>query len=263
MNRLLLTLTELTILKLMDFNTNVSYASLPVFLPTILANMGYSKINAQGLSAPPYLVAFLFTIITSFIADRTQQRALVLTTTSMVGGIGYVILATVTTVEVRYFAVCLAAAGVFSTTPNIVASTLSTHTALLSSLTWEVEADNRIPDNQGSDTRRDAGLVIINFVGQCGPVLGTRLYPKAEAPRYVKGMSICAAFMFFTALLALGLKMLLAWENGKLDQKYGKSVAGKKDQKRAIAAEDYGPNFRYVLKLREACDVLWCSNRWD
>lgn len=109
----------------MYFSANVSYASLPVYLPTILKNMGYGSINAQGLSAPPYFVAFLFALITTFIADRTQQRGIVLITTSLVGGIGYIILATVKTVGVRYFAVFLASAGVFSTIPNILAWTLS------------------------------------------------------------------------------------------------------------------------------------------
>ena len=116
----------------MYFSVNVSYASLPVYLPTILAKMGYSNINAQGLSAPPYFAAYLFANITTFIADRTQQRGLVLIITSLVGGIGYIVLATVTTVGVRYFAVYLAAAGVFSTIPNILAWTLSTPAKLLS-----------------------------------------------------------------------------------------------------------------------------------
>ena len=88
---------------------------------------------------------------------------------------------------------------------------------------------------------------MINLVGQCGPVLGTRLYPKGQAPRYVEGTSVCAAFMFFTTLLALGLRILLVWENGKLDKKYNESTEGKECQKRAIAAENYGPNFRFVL----------------
>ena len=48
-----------------------------------------------------------------------------LTVTSLVGGIGYIILATKDTIGVRYFAVFLAAAGVFSTIPNILAWTLS------------------------------------------------------------------------------------------------------------------------------------------
>lgn len=213
---------------MMYFSVNVSYASLPVYLPTILAKMGYSNINAQGLSAPPYFAAYLFANITTFIADRTQQRGLVLIITSLVGGIGYVVLATVTTVGVRYFAVYLAAAGVFSTIPNILAWTLN---------------------NQGSDTRRGAGLVIINVIGQCGPILGTRLYPMGQSPRYIKGMTICAAFTFFAAVMAFALRVLLVWENRKLDQKYNnKSGEGREtDQDAVIGVEDYGPCFRYVL----------------
>ena len=104
-------------------------------------------------------------------------------------------------------------------------------------------------DNQGSDTRRGAGLVIINVVGQCGPILGTRLYPTAQGPRYVKGMSICAAFMFFAAAMAFALRILLMWENKKLDRKYNDKIGEEKDgsQTAAVAVEDYGPNFRYVL----------------
>lgn len=244
----------------MYFSVNVSYASLPVYLPTILARMGYSSINAQGLSAPPYFAAYLFANITTFIADRTQQRGLVLIITSLVGGIGYIVLATVTTVGVRYFAVYLAAAGVFSTIPNILAWTLSMSSKLprkppkvsfpIFCKTRNLTLICKSQDNQGSDTRRGVGLVIINVIGQCGPILGTRLYPTSEGPRYIKGMTICAAFMFFAAAMAFALRLLLIWENRKLDQKYNNEKAGEgreADQRAAVAVEDYGPNFRYVL----------------
>ncbi len=241
---------------MMYFSVNVSYASLPVYLPTILAKMGYSSINAQGLSAPPYFAAYLFANITTSIADRTQQRGLVIIITSLIGGVGYIVLATVTTVGVRYFAVYLAAAGVFSTIPNILAWTLSMF-IILHTLFFFVSfrgagksmLTQQLPDNQGSDTRRGAGLVIINVIGQCGPILGTRLYPTKQAPRYIKGMTICAAFMFFAAAMAFALRILLIWENRKLDQVYNdKSGEGREtDQGAAIAVEDYGPNFRYVL----------------
>lgn len=110
----------------MYFAANVSYSSLPAYLPTILKGMGYSSIHAQGLSAPPYFTAFLFALVTTWFADKTQQRGLVLMATSTIGGTGYIILATVKTVGVRYFAIFLVAAGVFSTIPNILAWTIST-----------------------------------------------------------------------------------------------------------------------------------------
>ena len=91
---------------------------------------------------------------------------------------------------------------------------------------------------------------MINVIGQCGPVLGTRVYPNSQAPRYVEGMSICAAFMFFCAMLALALRFLLIWENKKLDRTYGNdkaAMARELESEDAFAVEDYGPNFRYVL----------------
>ena len=104
-------------------------------------------------------------------------------------------------------------------------------------------------DNQGSDTRRGAGLVLINLIGQCGPILGTRVYPASEGPRFVKGMSICAAFMLFTAVMALMLRTLLILENTKLEKERNGMPATKeaKDDGAAVAVENYGPNFRYVL----------------
>ena len=110
--------------------------------------------------------------------------------------------------------------------------------------------DCSIIDNQGSDTRRGAALVLINVVGQCGPILGTQLYPAGDGPRYIKGMSVCAAFMFFTTLLALGLRTSLVFYNRKLDRQYGDTKQeGDKGTKSEmpVGVENYGPNFRYVL----------------
>ncbi|OAA48796.1 Major facilitator superfamily domain, general substrate transporter [Cordyceps fumosorosea ARSEF 2679] len=208
---------------IMYFSCNVSYASLPVFLPTILEDLaGYSGLNAQGLSAPPYFISFLVTICSTFIADRTQQRGLTVITLALIASAGYVMLAAASTNAVRYAGVYLAALGLFPTIANVLPWVLS---------------------NQGSDERRGAGIVLLNLVGQCGPLLGTRLYPKSEAPDYTKGHAICAGFMGFTALLALCLRCLLVWENRKLAQR----CPAVEDEEDVQGEENYGPSFRYVL----------------
>lgn len=196
--------------------------------------MGYSSINAQGLTAPPYFLSFLLTIATTVIADRTQQRAYMIMFLTAMGGTGYVLLAACTSTAARYAGVFLAAAGIFPAIANV--------------LPW-------VSNNQGSDTRRGIGFVILNVVGQCGPLLGTRLYPEGEAPRYIKGQAVCAAFMFFATLLVVGLRLLLMWENKQLDKKYGtleeqraRRTEGKEGvQGEDVGAENYGPTFRYVL----------------
>jgi len=206
---------------LMYFSCNVSFASLPVFLPTILAAMGYSDINAQGLSAPPYFLAFLTVILTTYIADRTSQRGYTVLLCSLVGATGYIMLACSSTVGVRYAGVFVAACGIFPAIGNI--------------LPW-------VLNNQGSESKRGTGVAILNLVGQCGPLLGTRLYPTNEGPLYTKGMWVCAAFMLFNAFLALALRVRLVWENKKLDEKYSSKGSNAEG-----GEESDGPNYRYML----------------
>ncbi|KAK8236989.1 major facilitator superfamily domain-containing protein [Phyllosticta capitalensis] len=243
------------------FSCNVSFASLPVFLPTILKEMGFTAINAQGLTAPPFFLSFLLTLLTTYISDRTQQRAYMIMFLTLMGGIGYVLLAATSSVGVRYLGVFLAAAGIFPAIANV--------------LPW-------VSNNQGSDTRRGMGFVILNVVGQCGPVLGTRLYPDSEGPDFMRGHATCAAFMFFTTALVAATRLLLCWENRQLDRRYG-TLEEQRERREAQVAkgapastttaaggaaaegegeaaattaprqnldeglESYGPMFRYVL----------------
>jgi cyanate permease len=219
----------------MYFSGNVAFSSLPVFLPKILADMGFSKVNAQGLTAPPFALSTITVIATTYIADRTQQRGIMIAILTAIGGIGYVILATAKSVGARYFGVFLAAMGIFPAIGNV--------------LPW-------VTNNQGSDSRRGVGIVILNVLGQCGPLLGTAMYPANEGPYYVKGQSVCAAFMFLFCFLALTLRTMLAWKNKKLDQEYGtlaqqraamEEGAGRGETKGDVAVENWGPQFRYVL----------------
>lgn len=221
---------------LMYFSCNVSFSSLPVFLPTILSEMGFSAIDAQGLSAPPYFISFLLVIASTYIADRTQQRGITIIILSLIGALGYILLAATKATGPRYTGVFFAAAGIFPCIGNI--------------LPW-------VLNNQGSDTKRGTGIAILNLVGQCGPLLGTRVYPAQDSPYYRLGMWVCAGFMLFNGLLAFGLRCLLVWENKRLDRKYG--IVGRidGDGKRGdgveggglagVGDENDGPRFRYVL----------------
>ena len=96
--------------------------------------------NAQGLSAPPYFASFLATLLTSWIADRTQQRGLVIIVMSIIGGVGYIMLAATSGTGPRYAGVYIAAVGIFPCIANI--------------LPW-------VMNNQGNDTRRGMGMTIM------------------------------------------------------------------------------------------------------
>ena len=69
-------------------------------------------------------------------------------------------------------------------------------------------------------------------------------------------MSVCAAFMFFCAIVSVALRMLLVWENGRLNRKYagkgapvegGNNLPAPDEKSHSVGVENYGPDFRYVL----------------
>ncbi|KAK3955410.1 MFS transporter [Pseudoneurospora amorphoporcata] len=196
---------------LIFFLTNLSYSSLPVFLPTILTSMGHSPLMSQALSAPPYLCSFVIVLATASLSDRYHNRSAPLIFHALLSASGYSILAFSQPLGlepgswIRYLAVYPAAIGFF----NVVVLTIA----------WSI-------NNQRTEGGKGAGFALMQVVGQCGPLVGTRLYPKVEGPYWGRGMGVCAAAMVGVALLAVALRTYLVWSNGKLDKEVGYEAVG-------------------------------------
>ncbi|TEA22732.1 MFS transporter prlL [Colletotrichum sidae] len=111
----------------MFFLTNMAYSSLPVFLPKILTEMGHSRLESQGLSAPPYFLAFLVVLLTAHLSDRTGNRSapIIFHALASAGGYGMLALAEPLGLSppLRYLAVYPAAVGFFNvvtlTSPDV------------------------------------------------------------------------------------------------------------------------------------------------
>lgn len=208
------------------FMMNVGYSSLPIYIPTILQGMGYSSIHAQGLSAPPYLVACLIVLLVGHLSDRFQRRGIFLAICSGTGAIGYLVLVLVHNVGVKYFALFLITGGLYPCIGLV--------------LSW-------VSNNNGSDSKRGAGFILMNFVGQCGPLLGTHIFPASEGPDYKKGFYISFGACTIASCLSVVQIFQLMYLNKKLDEKYGpvREVVHTEDE---IGEEtDGNENFRYIL----------------
>ncbi|KAL2808992.1 major facilitator superfamily domain-containing protein [Aspergillus granulosus] len=194
----------------MFFSCNVAFSSMPVFLPTILQDMGYTPTNSQALSAPPYLLAFLTVLLTSHLSDRTRTRSPYLIALALLSSLSYALIALTghfhshlspqTTTTIRYICVYPATAGFFSAITLII--------------TWSM-------DNRVAKEGKGASVAILNIIGQCGPLLGTRLYPAEDGPWYVRGMGVCAVFMGIVAVLAVALRFTLQRANARQAQDGG------------------------------------------
>ncbi|KAK0938174.1 hypothetical protein LTR29_010285 [Friedmanniomyces endolithicus] len=212
----------------MFFCCNVAFSSMPVFLPTIVHSMGYSTLASQGLSAPPFLFAFLAVLTTAFLSDRLRSRSGPMIFHACLATAGYILLAVAGTLHlghlVRYLAVFPICAGFFSAVTIVI--------------TWTV-------NNQPSDEGKGTGMAMLNVIGQMGPLLGTRLYPDAEGPYYVKGMSVCAVAMAMVGILAFTLRMVLKAENAR--RKSGWREAEEEEGEALVGSRSKSEPFIYLI----------------
>lgn len=93
----------------MYFSVNVGFASLPLFVPTIISEMGrFTTVQSQGLTAPPYLLCFFVILITAWLTDKVRVRGPFVTFFSLFAAVGYILLGTAKGVAARYVGIFFA-----------------------------------------------------------------------------------------------------------------------------------------------------------
>jgi hypothetical protein len=93
--------------------------------PSLLSAMGYSSIQSQLMTVPPYAVGTVVCICLAMTSDRFKMRGPIIF--AIVGPlifIAFVILRTVDNVGIRYMAIFFATSGAFTGSPVIVAWTV-------------------------------------------------------------------------------------------------------------------------------------------
>ncbi|KAF2721553.1 MFS general substrate transporter [Polychaeton citri CBS 116435] len=180
------------------FCCNVAFSSMPVFLPTIINQMGFPSHLSQALSAPPFLLATVTVLVTSHLSDRYRSRSIPLIIHALFATSGYLILAFSPPIlhlppillYLATFPICF---GFFS--------------AVTLTISWTIV-------NQRSDDAKGTAQAVLQTIGQLGPLVGTRLYPDEQAKEgFVVGHSICAIAMAATVFLAFVLRTVLRREN--------------------------------------------------
>lgn len=207
----------------MTFCNTVSFASLPLFLPTIVSEMGsFTEIESNGVTAPPYLLCFIVIIAVSIVSDRLRMRGPFCALSALLSAIGFILLSTTDTVGPRYLG-CFLAVLIFVTTSIV--------------LVW-----NSNSNSTGSS--KAGGLWIMMTIGQYGPLLGSNVFPDSDAPYYCRGSWICCAFAVLSAVAASLLSFLLWRENKHRDRIHGPAMEGQVD---VSSPESQEANLRYII----------------
>jgi nitrate/nitrite transporter NarK len=94
-----------------------------LFLPTIIAQLGYTATKANLLSVPPYAAAAIMTITVGWYADKTGQRGLSNIVVSFLGIIGFSMLLGSKEPGVKYAGTFLGAMGIYPCIANTISWT--------------------------------------------------------------------------------------------------------------------------------------------
>lgn len=198
-----------------------------LFLPSIIASLGYKSTTAQLLSVPPYAAAAILTITVGYIADRTHQRALCNICTSFLGMAGFAMLVAGTSPGVRYAGTFLGALGIYPCVANTIVWT---------------------SNNTEGVYKRGITMGFVIGWGNLNGVVSSNIYQATDAPLYRRGHGIVLAYL---TVFLLGGSLLQYWslrrENAKRRAGGRDHWADGKTEEEVQARGDMRPDFFYTL----------------
>ncbi|KAE8378532.1 major facilitator superfamily domain-containing protein [Aspergillus bertholletiae] len=176
---------------------SVGIASLSLFAPTIIAGLGYTDIQAQLFTVPPYAVAYVMTLGLAWLSDRLKCRGAIACCSQVVASVAFIIQACLPAeaYTARYAFLVIATTGAFGGLPSLNA--------------W-------VGDNIQTTTARSITTALnISFSGP-GQIIGVWIYRAQDAPAYRLGHGINAGMSFLAAVLAFCLTVHYQRRNMRL-----------------------------------------------
>ncbi|KAF5853186.1 hypothetical protein GGP41_001753 [Bipolaris sorokiniana] len=191
--------------------------SFTYFFPSIVKTLGFPRVQTLLLTAPPYFLAFFFSILNSWHSGRTGEHCFHIVTACVISAVGQIISMSTHQTGPRYFAMFLQAMGSFSAFQLI--------------LPW-VSATVARPK-----AKRAVTLALATAVSNATNIATAYLYPEWSAPLYRMGCIVLTVALLCCAAASLILRFWLQKLNRKSDQAIG--VEG--------VANGSGVLFRYTL----------------
>jgi MFS family permease len=168
------------------------------FSPAIVQSYGYSPIQTQLHSVPPWACAFAFAMIIATCSDFTKHRFVFTIIPISVAIAGFAIMLTVhNNKHIEYAGLFLIAMGAYSAMPVIVC--------------W-------FNMNLGGHHRRAVGTAWQVGFGNIGGIIATYAFIQTDAPYYKKGHSICISFLALSAVSCCIYAVAVVSANRKRDR---------------------------------------------
>ncbi|ESZ92196.1 putative Uncharacterized transporter [Sclerotinia borealis F-4128] len=198
------------------------------FAPGIISTYGYTPIQTQLHSVPPWACAFVFAMLIATFSDLTRHRFAFTIAPIAVAIAGFAILLTVhNNAKLEYAALFLVAMGSYSAMPVIVC--------------W-------FNMNLGGHHRRSVGSAWQVGFGNVGGIIATYAFLAKDSPEFKSGYAICLGFLCLSAVSCAAYVLVVGWENRRRDKRMGAGagVSGLTEEEK-MDLGDLSPEYRYLL----------------
>ncbi|KAI0098094.1 putative allantoate permease [Hypoxylon sp. NC0597] len=171
------------------------------FLPTIVQTLGYSVIQTQLHSVPPFAAGFGMCLVLTYFSHRTDSRLPYILFSCALFISGFAILITThANFSVQYAGLCLACMGIYGGSPLVICWCLM--------------------NLEGHKQRGIGSGWLIGFANT-GGILATFMFLPKYAPYYRPAYSICIAFAALGVVMSLCYAALVLRERRKLNKDGG------------------------------------------
>ncbi|KAJ0117422.1 hypothetical protein J7T55_003836 [Diaporthe amygdali] len=179
-------------------HVNAFAGSLRIFLPTLLATLGFGQFKTLVMTCPPYLIACVSAMCVSISSGHFNERTWHLTSLKTLAAVGFALAAATMNPSVRYFAAFVFIIGTWggtSITQSWIASTCAQ-----------------------TKEKRAVAIGLGNMSASSTLIWTPYLWPESSAPRYALPLITCASGAAMSVLLFWLMQWDLRQQNKRLRQ---------------------------------------------
>ncbi|KAF8586047.1 MFS general substrate transporter [Ramaria rubella] len=211
--------------------------------PLTARSIGFTATPANLLSVPIYVFACALTCTVGYYADRVGNRGYFNLACLTVGMAGYIILIASRNAALSYFAIYLAAAGIFPSIAN--------------SATWYAN------NTEGSFKRGVTIAMAVGF-GNLQGAITSNIYRARDTPWYTLGHAIQLAYITVGFVATTMLILLLRTENKRRErgERDEVIVSGAKAETMDAKRANANGVFESVEEARRAKGDMWSGYRY-
>ncbi|KJK81157.1 hypothetical protein H634G_03691 [Metarhizium anisopliae BRIP 53293] len=210
-----------------QFGVDTMLYGFSTFLPTIIQALGtWTTAQVQLLTIPCYFLGAAAYMGTAFLSDRMQMRGLFCVIFGSISVVGYGVLLADVATNVHYFACFLVAGGLYV----VVGLPLA----------W-------LPNNSPRYGKRATSTGLQLTFGNAAGVMSAFIYPKPDAPRYIRGHAVCLSMVGMGTAI-YGFLWFWYWrqnrrrEAGVMEEKFRDM-----EEEELMELGDDSPRFRYMI----------------